>query len=39
MIIDEWTNFNYERNESNVFVSNDQSFVILKFKELIDKFL
>ena len=39
MIINEWTNFNFERNKSNLFIENDQNVNINKIKELIDKFL
>jgi hypothetical protein len=39
MIINEWTNFNYERNESNIFLSNDEELCVNKMKQLVSQFL
>ena len=37
MIINEWNNYN--RNKSNIFLSNDEEFCVNKIKQLIDIFL
>ena len=39
MIINEWTNFNFERNKSNLFISNDQYLSVDRMTQLVNSFL
>ena len=39
MILFEWNNFNFERNKSNIFMSNDENLCVEKIKQLIEKFI
>jgi len=39
MIIDEWKDFNFTRNKSNIFISNNQNFNTNNLKKLIDMFI
>jgi len=38
MIINEWINFNFNRNNSNIFLSNDEELCVNKMKQMIDTF-
>lgn len=37
IIIDKWINFSFERNKSNIFLDNDETFCVNKIKEIIYK--
>jgi uncharacterized protein (DUF1919 family) len=37
--INEWTNFSFERNKSNIFINNDENFCVNKIKEIIYKYI
>ena len=39
MILFEWNNFNFERNKSNIFMSNNENLCVEKIKQLIEKFI
>ena len=39
MIINEWSNFNFDRNNSNIFISNNQNLSKDKLTQLINNFI